>query len=72
MIQGDLLRFDLLTREIQHTDFVVLGVADPGGRVDGCRWHLDAGRQEIATALRRLAGQLEVVAKPDRSGIPAE
>ena len=72
MIQGDLLRFSLVTREIQHTDFVVLEVADPGGRVDGCRWHLDAGRQEIATALRRLADQLEAVAKPDRSDIQPE
>lgn len=59
MIAGELLDFDLRPHVIRREDFVVLEVADKKGDKDACRWHLDAGRAEVAAALRRLADRLE-------------
>lgn len=59
MIIGDLLGFDLRPRLIRREDFVVLEVTGPDDQVTACKWHLSAGRQEVAEALRRLSDRLE-------------
>ena len=59
MIRGDLLDFDLRPQVIRREDYVVLEVADREGLGSACKWHLSAGRQEVAEALRRLADRLE-------------
>ena len=59
MIVGDLLGFDLRTQLIRREDFVVLEVTGPDNQIAACKWHLSAGRQEVAEALRRLADRLE-------------
>lgn len=59
MIVGDLLGFDLRTQLVRREDFVVLEVTGPDEQVTACKWHLSAGRQEVAEALRRLADRLE-------------
>ena len=59
MIVGDLLGFDLRQQLIRRGDYVVLEVTGPDDQVTACKWHLSAGRQEVAEALRRLADRLE-------------
>lgn len=59
MIAGDLLDFDLRPHVVRKEDYVMLEVADKSGDKDACKWHLDAGRVEVAAALRRLADRLE-------------
>ena len=59
MIVGDLLGFDLRPQVIRREDFVVLEVVGPDDQLTACKWHLSAGRQEVAEALRRLADRLE-------------
>ena len=59
MIVGDLLGFDLRPQLIRHEDYVVLEVTGPDDHLAACRWHLSAGRQEVAEALRRLADRLD-------------
>ena len=59
VIVGDLLGFDLRTQLIRREDFVVLEVTGPDNQIAACKWHLSAGRQEVAEALRRLADRLE-------------
>lgn len=59
MIIGDLLAFDLRPQVIRKEDHVVLEVTGPDDQVAACKWHLSAGRQEVAEALRRLALRLE-------------
>lgn len=59
MIVGDLLGFDLRPQLIRREDYVVLEVTGPDDQLAACRWHLSAGRQEVAEALRRLADRLE-------------
>lgn len=59
MIIGDLLGFDLRPHVVQREDHVVLEVIGPDDKITYCKWHLDAGRQEVAVALRRLADRLE-------------
>lgn len=59
MIVGDLLGFDLRPQLVRREDFVVLEVTGPDDQLAACKWHLSAGRQEVAAALRRLADRLE-------------
>ncbi len=59
MISGDLLGFDLRPQVIRREDHVVLEVTGPDDQVTACKWHLSAGRQEVAESLRRLADRLE-------------
>lgn len=59
MIVGDLLGFDLRSQLIRREDYVVLEVTGPDDEIAACKWHLSAGRQEVAEALRRLADRLE-------------
>lgn len=59
MIVGDLLGFDLRPQVIRREDHVVLEVTGPDDQVAACKWHLSAGRQEVAESLRRLADRLE-------------
>lgn len=59
MIIGDLPGFDLRPQVIRREDHVVLEVTDPDDQVAACKWHLSAGRQEVAESLRRLADRLE-------------
>lgn len=59
MIVGDLLGFDLRPQVIRKEDHVVLEVTGPDDQVAACKWHLSAGRQEVAESLRRLADRLE-------------
>lgn len=59
MIVGDLLGFDLRPQVIRREDFVVLEVTGPDDQIAACKWHLSAGRQEVAEALRRLALRIE-------------
>lgn len=59
MIVGDLLGFDLRPQIVRREDFVVLEVTGPDDQVTACKWHLSAGRQEGAEALRRLADRLD-------------
>lgn len=59
MIIGDLLGFHLRPQLIRREDYVVLEVADPEGQAAACKWHISAGRQEVAEALRRLADRPE-------------
>ena len=59
MIVGDLLGFDLRPQIVRSEDFVVLEVVGPDDQLAACKWHLSAGRQEVAEALRRLADRLE-------------
>lgn len=59
MIVGDLLGFDLRTQLIRREYYAVLEVTGPDDQVTACKWHLSAGRQEVAEALRRLADRLE-------------
>ena len=59
MIVGDLLGFDLRPQLIRREDFVVLEVSGPDDQLAACKWHLSAGRQEVAEALRRLADRLD-------------
>lgn len=59
MIIGSLLGFDLRPQLIRREDHVVLEVTGPDDQVAACKWHLSAGRQEVAESLRRLADRLE-------------
>lgn len=68
MIVGDLLGFDLRLHPGKKTgstkrdvpeDYVVLEIVGPDDQLTACKWHLSAGRQEVAEALRRLADRLE-------------
>ena len=59
MIVGDLLGFDLRPQLIRREDYVVLEVTGPDDEIAACKWHLSAGRQEVAESLRRLADRLE-------------
>lgn len=59
MIIGDLLAFDLRPQVVRREDHVILEVTGPDDQVAACKWHLSAGRQEVAEALRRLALRLE-------------
>lgn len=59
MIIGDLLGFDLRPQLIRREDYVILEVTGPDDQIAACKWHLSAGRQEVAEALRRLADRLE-------------
>lgn len=59
MIIGDLLAFDLRPQVVRREDHVILEVTGPDDQVAACKWHLSAGRQEVAEALRRLADRLE-------------
>lgn len=59
MIIGDLLGFDLRPQVIRREDHVVLEITGPDDQLAACKWHLSAGRQEVAEALRRLADRLE-------------
>ena len=59
MIVGDLLGFDLRPQLIRREDYVVLEVTGPDDQLAACKWHLSAGHQEVAEALRRLADRLE-------------
>lgn len=58
MITGNLLDFDLRPQVIRKEDYVVLEVISPEGKAT-CKWHLSAGKYEVAAALRRLADRLE-------------
>lgn len=59
MIVGDLLGFDLRPQLVRREGYVVLEVTGPDDQIAACKWHLSAGRQEVAEALRRLADRLE-------------
>lgn len=59
MIVGNLLGFDLRPQLIRREDYVVLEVTGPDDEIAACKWHLSAGRQEVAEALRRLSDRLE-------------
>lgn len=60
MIQGTFLSFDLQPRDIHHEDFIVLEILPADGAAPAaCKWHRDAGKGEVAAALRRLADRLE-------------
>ena len=59
MIIGDLLAFDLRPQLIRREDYVVLEVTGPDDKLAACKWHLSAGRREVAESLRRLADRLE-------------
>ena len=58
MIVGNLLCFDLRPQVIRKEDYVILEVVGAEDKA-ACKWHLSAGKYEVAAALRRLADRLE-------------
>lgn len=58
MITGDLFTFELRQQKIRKEEYIVLELRDNEHSI-GCKWHLSAGRYEVAEALRRMADRLD-------------
>ena len=56
---GDKHSVELLRKKSHGADWTVLKLIDNEGTEEGCRWHTDAEKREIAYALRALADKLD-------------
>lgn len=56
---GEKYSVELLRKKSHGADWTVLKLIDNEGTEEGCRWHTDAEKREIAYALRALADKLD-------------
>ena len=59
MVKGGTFNFELCSKRMHESEWVVFSIADTEGNICGCRWRIDALPREIAYSLKALAEKLD-------------